>query len=68
MLHLSNLGIWSDEERWVRGKDHGKDEDGQENRRRVAEKNKSVNQVQWYTPTRHLLPIANIQYLPKLTY
>jgi len=26
------------------GKDHGKDEDGQKNRRIVAEKNKSVNQ------------------------
>lgn len=49
MLHLSNLGIWSDEERWEREKTMGKMKMG---KRIVAEKNKSVK-VQWYTPTRH---------------
>ena len=41
MLHLSNLGIWSDEERWEREKTMGKMKMG---KRIVAERNKSVSQ------------------------
>lgn len=41
MLHLSNLGIWSDEERWEREKTMGKMKMG---KRIVAERNKPVSQ------------------------
>lgn len=68
MLHLSNLGIWSDEERWVREKTMGKMKMGKRIGEELQRKTSQSIKVQWYTPTRHLLPMANIQYLPKLTY
>ena len=47
------------------GKDHGKDEDGQENSCREKQVSQSKSSG---THLLGMLPIANTQYLPKFTY